>query len=102
MTRKLDYTISETVYIRSKSRIHIPKKYASYIGLKKGYVAHVTNLNGAYIITVCPTPESKKFMVDKDGAVRFNVSWSSSFTEVRLRSAWRHRFSPSEIRPEFI
>lgn len=73
MTRKLDYTISETVFIRSKSRIHISKKYASYIGLKNGYVAHVTNLNGAYIITACPTPESKKFMVDKDGAVRFNV-----------------------------
>lgn len=73
MTRKLDYTISETVYIRSKNRIHIPKKYASYIGLNKGFVAHVTNLNGSYIITACPTPESKKYMVDKDGAVRFNV-----------------------------
>mgnify|MGYP000247276043 CR=1 FL=1 len=73
MTRKLDYTVSENIKIRSKNRIHIPKKYASYIGLKNGYVAHVTNLNGAYIITACPTPESKKFMVDKDGAVRFNV-----------------------------
>ena len=73
MTRKLDYTVSETVYIRSKNRIHIPKKYASYIGLHKGFVAHVTNLNGSYIVTACPTPESKKYMVDKDGAVRFNV-----------------------------
>ena len=73
MTRKLDYTISETVFIRSKNRIHIPKKYASYIGLHKGFVAHVTNLNGSYIVTACPTPESKKYMVDKDGAIRFNV-----------------------------
>ena len=73
MTRKLDYTVSENIKIRSKNRIHIPKKYASYIGLKEKFVAHVTNLNGAYIITVCPTPESKKFMVDKDGAVRFPV-----------------------------
>ena len=73
MTRKLDYTVSETVYIRSKNRIHIPKKYASYIGLHKGFVAHVTNLNGSYIVTACPTPESKKYMVDKDGAIRFPV-----------------------------
>jgi len=79
MTRKLDYTVSKTISTsekistQTKNRIHIPKKYASYIGLNKGFVAHITNLNGAYIITVCPTPESKKFMVDKDGAVRFNV-----------------------------
>ena len=73
MTRKLDYTVSETISTQTKNRIHIPKKYASYIGLNKGFVAHITNLNGAYIITVCPTPESKKFMVDKHGAVRFNV-----------------------------
>jgi len=73
MTRKLDYTISETITTQSKKRIHIPKKYASYIGLNKGFVAHVTNLNGSYVISVCPTPESKKYMVDKDGAVRFPV-----------------------------
>lgn len=73
MTRKLDYTVSETVYIRSKNRIHIPKKYASYIGLHKGFVAHVTKISDAYVVTACPTPKSKKYMVDKDGAVRFNV-----------------------------
>jgi hypothetical protein len=77
MTRKLDYTISENIKIRSKSRIHIPKKYASYIGLlNKGFVAHVTKINDAYIIPACPTPESKKYMVDKDGAVRFRVEKS--------------------------
>ena len=73
MTRKLDYTISENIKIRSKNRIHIPKKYVSYIGLKEKFVAHVTNLNGSYVISVCPTPESKKYMVDKDGAIRFPV-----------------------------
>jgi hypothetical protein len=80
MTRKLDYTVSktistsETISTQTKNRIHIPKKYASYIGLNKGFVAHITNLNGAaYIITAYPTPESKKYMVDKDGAVRFTV-----------------------------
>lgn len=73
MTRKLDYTTYETIKIRSKNRIHIPKKYASYIGLKEKFVAHVTNLGGSYIISVCPTPQSKKYMVDKDGAVRFPV-----------------------------
>ncbi len=73
MTRKLDFTISETITTQSKSRIQIPKKYASYIGLKEKFVAHVTNLNGSYVISVCPTPESKKYMVDKDGAVRFQV-----------------------------
>ena len=71
MTRKLDYTVSESITTQSKKRIQIPKKYASYIGLKEKFVAHVTNLNGSYVISVCPTPESKKFMVDKDGAVRF-------------------------------
>ena len=71
MTRKLDYTVSESITTQSKNRIQIPKKYASYIGLKEKFVAHVTNLNGSYVISVCPTPESKKFMVDKDGAVRF-------------------------------
>lgn len=73
MTRKLDYTVSETIYIRSKNRIHIPKKYVSYIGLNKGFVAHVTKISDAYVVTACPTPKSKKYMVDKDGAVRFNV-----------------------------
>ena len=73
MTRKLDYTVSENIKIRSKNRIHIPKKYASHIGLNQGHVAHVTNLNGSYVISICPTPESKKYMVDKDGAVRFQV-----------------------------
>jgi hypothetical protein len=73
MTRKLDFTISETITTQTKNRIHIPKKYASYIGLNKGFVAHITKLNGSYIITACPTPESKKYMVDKDGAVRFPV-----------------------------
>jgi DNA-binding transcriptional regulator/RsmH inhibitor MraZ len=76
MTRKLDYTISETITTQSKNRIQVPKKYASYIGLNKGFVAHVTNLNGSYVISVCPTPESKKYMVDKDGAVRFQVEKS--------------------------
>jgi hypothetical protein len=76
MTRKLDYTISETITTQSKKRIQVPKKYASYIGLNKGFVAHVTNLNGSYVISVCPTPESKKYMVDKDGAVRFQVEKS--------------------------
>jgi len=79
MTRKLDYTVSKTISTsekistQTKNRIHIPKKYASHIGLNKGFVAHITNLNGAYIITAYPTPESKKYMVDKDGAVRFTV-----------------------------
>jgi len=73
MTRKLDYTTSETIFIRSKNRIHIPKKYVSYIGLHKGFVAHVTKISDAYVVTACPTPQSKKYMVDKDGAVRFNV-----------------------------
>ena len=73
MTRKLDYTVSETISTQSKNRIHIPKKYASYIGLNQGHVAHVTNLNGSYVISICPTPMSKKYMVDKDGAVRFPV-----------------------------
>ena len=79
MTRKLDYTVSKTISTsekistQTKNRIHIPKKYASYIGLNKGFVAHITKLNGSYIITACPTPESKKYMVDKDGAVRFPV-----------------------------
>jgi len=71
MTRKLYYTISETISARSKNRILVPKKYIKYIGLNVGFVAHVTNLNGAFIVSACPTPESKKFMVDKDGAVRF-------------------------------
>ena len=73
MTRKLDYTISETISARSKNRIHVPKKYIKYIGMNPGFVAHVTNLNGAFIVSACPTPESKKFMVDKDGAIRFPV-----------------------------
>jgi hypothetical protein len=73
MTRKLDYTVSESVKTQSKNRIQIPKKYASYIGLKEKFVAHVTNLNGSYVISACPTPESKKYMVDKDGAIRFPV-----------------------------
>lgn len=73
MTRKLDYTISEKIKTRSKNRILIPKKYASHIGLTEKSVAHVTNLNGSYVISICPTPESKKYMVDKHGAVRFPV-----------------------------
>ena len=74
MTRKLDFTVSETITTQTKNRIHIPKKYASYIGLlNKGFVAHVTKVSDAYIISACPTPESKKYMVDKDGAVRFQV-----------------------------
>lgn len=74
MTRKLDYTISEVISSRSKNRILVPKKYIKYIGMNEGFVAHVTNFNGTYVVSACPTPESKKYMVDKNGAVRFNAT----------------------------
>lgn len=51
----------------------MPKKFVKHLGLNSGDFIHLSSLSSCEILTKNPTPLSKKYKVDKDGAFRFKT-----------------------------
>ncbi len=73
MTRKLNPSKVERIFQKSKSRVLVPKKFIKHIGLNSGDYIYLSSLSSCEILTINPTAISKKYKIDKDGALRIKT-----------------------------
>ena len=77
MTRKLNPSVTEFVFKKTSNRVHVPKKYIGNIADMFTESVHVTKVNDSFIVSKTPSPKSKSYSIDKDGAVRIRASKDS-------------------------